>query len=205
MSKEIQAELVNYVGNTKIENYCQGRLSWLLYLSPFPRADTQNHWLQHHTTICCLIKGVVSRFVLPWIQAFLLTYPSSIICMATDRKGGASIGEDGREQQSWGGNEECSYAGEINHPLKGVQCRISYNKRWDLTGRDWFHTFFSSSLSYLAGRKNNISKNSCYRFCLFHKKSEALNSHCDPLSQHLTGDVLIRAHFLCLDAWGFPA
>lgn len=65
MSKKIQAELVNYVGNTKIENYCQGRLPWLLYLSPFPCADTQNHWLQHHTTICCLIKGVVSRFVLP--------------------------------------------------------------------------------------------------------------------------------------------
>lgn len=34
----------------------------------------------------------------------------------------------------------------------------------------------------------------------FHKKSEALNSHYDPLSQRLTGDVLIRAYFLCLAA-----
>lgn len=124
--------------------------------------------------------------------------------MATIERGGAFTEEMGESNSLGEEMDECSYAGEIKYPLKGVQCRISYNKRWDLTGRDWFHTFFSSSLSYLAGRKN-ISKNSCYRFCLFHKKSEALNSHYDPLSQCLTGDVLIRAHFLWLDAWGFPA
>lgn len=37
-----------------------------------------------------------------------------------------------------------------------------------------FHIPFSSSLSYLGGRRSCISKNSCYRFCLLHNKSEAL-------------------------------
>lgn len=66
---------------------------------------------------------------LPRFQAFLLTYPSTIICMATDGKEGAST-EDMREINSLGEEmEEHSYAGEISHPFKGVQCRINYNKR----------------------------------------------------------------------------
>lgn len=45
-----------------------------------------------------------------------------------------------------------------------------------------------------------ILQRTAVSFCLFYKKSEALNSHYDALCQCLTGGVPFRAHFLYLDA-----